>query len=65
MIGNERSLERNLNFRTDIYSVAVYGTFNLDYWLYWSDILNPYVTIGFESFEYNNKADLVDANGAL
>lgn len=65
MIGNERSLERNLNFRTDIYSVAVYGTFNLDYWLYWSDILNPYITIGFESFEYNNKADLVDANGAL
>ncbi len=65
MIGNERSPERNLNFRTDIYSVAVYGTFNLDYWLYWSDILNPYITVGFESFEYNNKADLVDANGAL
>lgn len=65
IIGNERSPERNLNFRTDVYSVAVYGTFNLDYWLYWSDIINPYITIGFESFEYNNKADLVDANGAL
>lgn len=64
MIGNERSPERNLNFRTDIYSIAVYGTFNLDYWLYWSDIINPYVTIGFESFEYNNKTDLVDANGS-
>lgn len=64
MIGNERSTTRNLNFKTDISSVAVYGTFNLDYWLYWSKIINPYVTLGFESFEYNNKADLVDANGS-
>lgn len=64
MLGNERSPERNLNFRTDIYSISVYGTFSLNYWLNWSDIINPYVTIGFESFEYNNKADLVNANGA-
>lgn len=63
MLGNERSPERNLNFRTNINSVSVYATFNLDYWLYFSDVFNPFVTIGFESFEYNNKADLVDANG--
>lgn len=65
IIGNERSIERNLNFRTDIYSISVYGSFNFDYFLKWSDVISPYFTIGFESFEYNNKADLVDANGSL
>ena len=65
MIGNERSPDRNLNFRTDIYSISVYGSFNLDYLFNWSDVINPYFTIGFESFEYNNKGDLVDANGSL
>ncbi len=65
IIGNERSIERNLNFRTDIYSISVYGSFNLDYLLNFSDVISPYFTIGFESFEYNNKGDLVDANGSL
>ena len=41
MIGNERSLERNLNFRTDIYSVSVFGTIDLGHWLNWSDIIHP------------------------
>lgn len=65
MIGNERSVDRNLNFRTDIYSVSVYGNINLGHWLNWSDVLNPYITFGFESFEYNSKGDLVDENGTL
>ncbi len=65
IIGNERSIDRNLNFRTDIYSISFYGSFNFDYLLNWSDVISPYVTIGFESFEYNNKGDLVDANGSL
>ncbi len=65
IIGNERLPDRNLNFRTDIYSISVYGSFNLDYIFNWSDVINPYITIGFESFEYNNKADLVNANGSL
>ncbi len=65
IIGNERSPERNLNFKTNIYSISVYGSFNLDYIINWSDVINPYFTIGFESFEYNNKGDLVDANGSL
>ncbi len=65
IIGNERSLNRNLNFRTDIYSISFYGSFNLDYLFNWSNRINPYLTIGFESFEYNNKGDLVDANGSF
>ena len=64
ILGNERSANRNLNFKTQIYSVGLYATYNLDYLLNFSKVLNPYVTIGFESFEYNNKGDLVDANGA-
>ena len=64
ILGNERSADRNLNFKTQIHSVGLYATYNLDYFLNFSKVLNPYVTIGFESFEYNNKGDLVDANGA-
>ena len=64
ILGNEKSINRNLNFKTQIHSVGLYATYNLDYFLNFSKVLNPYVTIGFESFEYNNKGDLVDANGA-
>lgn len=64
ILGNEKSADRNLNFKTQIYSLGFYATYNLDYFLNFSKVLNPYVTIGFESFEYNNKGDLVDANGA-
>lgn len=63
ILGNERSPDRNLNFKTNVYSISVYATYNLDYWLYFSKVFNPFFTVGFESFEYNNKADLVDANG--
>lgn len=63
IIGNERSIERNLNFKTNIYSGSVYISYNFDHFLPERSMLHPYVTLGFESFEYNNKSDLVDANG--
>lgn len=63
IVGNERSADRNLNFKTNIYSGAVHATYNFYHFLPEAAILHPYLTIGFESFEYNNKADLVDANG--
>ncbi len=63
IVGNERSAERNLNFKTSIYSGSVYVSYNFNHFLPENSILQPYVTLGFESFEYNNKSDLVDANG--
>lgn len=63
ILGNERSSERNLNFKTNIYSGSVYISYNFSNFLPEKSILQPYITLGFESFEYNNKSDLVDANG--
>lgn len=63
IVGNERSVDRNLNFKTDIYSGSVYVSYNFHHFLPNSSFLQPFITVGFESFEYNNKADLVDANG--
>ena len=63
ILGNERSLERNLNFKTSIYSGSVYISYNFSNFLPEKSILQPYITLGFESFEYNNKSDLVDASG--
>lgn len=63
IIGNERSVERNLNFKTNIYSGSVYVSYDFSNFLSSESILQPYITLGFESFEYNNKSDLVDANG--
>ncbi len=64
IVGNERSVDRNLNFKTNIYSGSVYISYNFHHFIPNSSVLQPYFTVGFESFEYNNKADLVDANGS-
>jgi cell division protein FtsN len=63
IVGNERSVGRNLNFKTSIYSGSVYVSYNFNHFLPENSVLQPYITLGFESFEYNNKSDLVDANG--
>lgn len=60
---NEKSLSRNLNFESKITA----GGFNLSY--NFSNFLNeernaePYITLGFESFEFLSKTDRLDANG--
>lgn len=60
---NEKSLTRNLNFESKITA----GGFDLSY--NFSNFLNeersaePYISLGFESFEFLSKTDRLDANG--
>lgn len=53
----------NLNFRTEIFM----GQFHVQYFFNLNKvsqpIVKPFVLVGFESYEFNPKADLMDANG--
>ncbi|MDB4082716.1 hypothetical protein N9502_00395 [Vicingaceae bacterium] len=58
----ERSLERNLNFETDIRSASVQMEYNFDALLNENRSITPFVTAGFAAIEFNPKSDLT-ANG--
>lgn len=58
----ERSLERNLNFETDIRSASVQMEYNFDALLPENRPITPFVTAGFAAIEFNPKSDLT-ANG--
>ena len=59
----ERSLERNLNFRSDIFSGSAMVEYNFDHFLPKERTVTPFVTAGVEVFEYDPKSDLRDLNG--
>ena len=72
LTGNERTPERNLNFKTDFLSGGVSLSYNFEHLLKKKDLLLeykkqrkliPYISIGIETFSYNSKADMKDANG--
>ena len=61
--GNERTLTRNLNFKTDLFIGEVKMVYNFYPWISHYSKVHPFIGLGFESFEFNPKADLLDANG--
>jgi len=60
---NERSLTRNLNFKSKITTGGITFNYNFNQILSSSRIIEPYVHVGFESIEFLSKTDLKDANG--
>lgn len=60
---NERSLTRNLNFESKITTGGVALSYNFNGLLKEDRIIDPYISAGFESFEFLSKTDLVDAYG--
>ena len=50
------------NFQTRINSFSAYGLYNWGH-LWRNQYIQPYTSIGFETFEFNSKADMVDASG--
>lgn len=61
--GNERTEDRNLNFKTDILSGGVTASYNFYHVMKKQRSIMPYFSLGIESFEFNSKGDLFDANG--
>ncbi|OIQ27594.1 MAG: hypothetical protein BM555_06040 [Crocinitomix sp. MedPE-SWsnd] len=61
---NERSLERNFNFESRVRMAGVQLYYNF-FPLFTNkrNLFHPYVGVGFASFEFLSKTDLLDANG--
>jgi hypothetical protein len=60
---NERTLNRNLNFKSDITTGGATVTYNFYHLLKPKRNINPYISLGVESIEFLSKADLKDKNG--
>lgn len=60
---NEYSSDRNMNLRTQVRTGGVNLSYNFTNLISPRSHIQPYVTVGFESFEFLSKTDLYDANG--
>ena len=60
---NERSVNRNLNFRSSITVGGFSLMYNFGHFLKEDRIISPYISLGIESVEFYSKTDLYDANG--
>jgi hypothetical protein len=60
---DERTLVRNLNFKSKVTAGGVALSYNFSQFLKPTHILEPFVSVGFEVFEFQTKTDLIDAYG--
>jgi len=60
---NERSINRNLNFRSSITVGGFALMYNFDQLLRENRIISPYISLGIESVEFHSKTDLYDEFG--
>lgn len=60
---NERSLDRNLNFKSQISTGGVDLKYNFGNFLNENRAISPYISVGIESMEFLSKTDKVDAFG--
>lgn len=63
LAADERTLVRNLNFESQITSGGLNVAYNFDHFLKPDRVLEPYVSVGFEAFEFLSKTDLIDQYG--
>lgn len=64
LTANERTDYRNLNLQSDIKSAGFYLSYNFNHFLNKQRIIEPYILIGLENFEFLSKSDMYDANGS-
>ncbi len=60
---DERTLVRNLNFRSRVTAGGLAVSYNFDHILKETRKLEPFVSLGFEVFEFQSKTDLIDGYG--
>jgi hypothetical protein len=60
---NEINTERRFNFTSSVNTLGLSLSYNFDHLLPAKRPVDPWVSIGFESFEFLAKSDLRDANG--
>ncbi len=62
---NERLIYRNVNFESQIRVGGFHFEYNFANFMPGKRSIRPWVSVGFESFEFLSKTDLYDANGNL
>ena len=60
---NERTLNRNLNFESSVRMGGIALSYNFNHALPEDRLIDPYLMIGIESFEFLSKTDLYDQYG--
>jgi len=60
---NERSLTRNLNFESTVRMGGIALSYNFNHALPEERLIDPYIMVGIESFEFLSKTDLYDQHG--
>lgn len=60
---NERSIDRNLNFRSALRVGGFSLIYNFDHLLPEERIISPFISLGIESVEFHSKTDLYDQYG--
>ncbi|MBN2681016.1 MAG: hypothetical protein JXR58_00785 [Bacteroidales bacterium] len=65
LTGNERGPDRYLNFKTDFLNIGVNFEYNFRHLIIKPTPVIPFLSLGLESFSFNSKADMYDANGNL
>lgn len=60
---NERSLTRNLNFESTVRMGGIALSYNFNHALPNERLIDPYLMVGIESFEFLSKTDLYDQYG--
>ncbi|PJA08982.1 MAG: hypothetical protein COX70_02560 [Flavobacteriales bacterium CG_4_10_14_0_2_um_filter_32_8] len=60
---NERSIDRNLNFKSRITVGGFALMYNFANFLKEDRVISPYLSLGIESVEFHSKTDLYDRNG--
>jgi hypothetical protein len=60
---NERSIDRNLNFQSEIRAGGVSLGYNFHHLLKKDRLVEPVLSVGFETFEFLSKTDLYDSQG--
>lgn len=65
LTGNERTLTRNLNFQTEIIQGGLNVSYNFHHLIKKPQRATPFISLGIETFEFNSKGDLYDADGNM
>ena len=63
LLADERTLVRNLNFKSRITAGGVAASYNFDHLLNQDRKIEPFISLGFEVFEFQTKTDLIDSYG--
>ena len=60
---NERSLQRNVNFQTQLFTAGMNLQYNFKNFFPGHRTIVPYISVGLEVVEFSTKTDLIDAYG--